>query len=256
MSDQSKRKGITKPITIRRILAFAIDYIFVLLVLQIIATLAFSPTGGRVQSSGPFEIINCQWPPAQEITFPHGDLSISTAGRHIQQSVCTLGLPGIPHARILKVTASQKSGTWTINQTDRVALDSQNRAVWILWLGVFAVPLLGLYRLFTEKHSGQTIGKKWLGIRVTSKQEGSLTTRQAIARNLWLLLPFFAADLVMEGPMLAAPNLILLTPTFGWLTLAVTLLCSIWYSMTIIEIARGNDPIHDKRAGTGVERTK
>ena len=54
--------------------------------------------------------------------------------------------------------------------------------------------------------------------------------------------------------MLGTPNLILLTPTFGWLMLAVILLCAAWYMMTIVVIARGNEPIHDRRAGTVVQR--
>ena len=178
MTDQSGEVGIAKPSMTRRTAAFAIDYLLVLLAIQIFATLAFTATGGRVQSAGPIEIANCRWPPASEITFPHGDLHVPTFGRRIKQTVCTLGLHGTPHDRFLKVTASLKSGTWTIRQTDRVALDPQNRAVWILWLGAFAVPLLWLYRIFTENRSGQTIGKKWLGLRVVSKQEGSLAWRQ------------------------------------------------------------------------------
>lgn len=244
-----------RSVLLKRCIAFVVDYAFVLLVLQIIGTLAFAVTGGRVQADGPLKISSCRWPPTNPFSFPYGRPFVETNGRRFKQSVCVLGLPGLPHARVLAVTASKKSGIWTINQTDRIALDQQNRAVWILWLGVFAVPLLWLYRSVMEHQFGRTLGKRWLGLRVFSTSEPlSLTWMQSSQRNLWLLAPLFVVDLVWEGPMLGLPNLILLTPMASWLILTLIVLCVAWCLWTMIEASGRNGSLHDRRAGTKVVR--
>ena len=234
--------------------AFIIDYLLVLLVIQIIATLAFSVTAGRVQSMGPLQIWSCRWPPELPVSFPYGTIDVSAAEREVQQSVCTHGLPSMPHAHVLQVTASQKTGRWTINQTDRIALDTQGRAVWILWLGAFAIPLLWIYRTLFESRTGQTLGKHWLGLRVSSRQHQLPSWKQSAVRNLWLLLPLLLADMVMEGPMLLLPNLLLLTPAFGWLMFATGVICTIWYAPAAVSTARNIEPLHDRIAGTYVDR--
>ena len=176
---------------------------------------------------GPLQITSCRCPPSQAISFPYGNIDVSTTGREIRQSVCTYGLPSMPHAHVLQVTASQKIGRWTFKQTDRIALDTEGRAVWILWLGAFAIPLLWIYRTLFESRSGQTLRKRWLGVRVSSQQHQLPSWEQSAVRNLWLLLPLLLADMVMEGPMLLLPNLILLPPSYGWLMLATGVICTI-----------------------------
>lgn len=235
--------------------AFVIDYVGVMLVLQLVATIGFAMTGGLVQTDGPLKVSSCRWPPAQPVSFPYGEPFVSIEGRTIEQRVCTLGLPSLPHARVLVVTASQKSGRWTTNQTDRIAIDKHNRAVWILWLGVFGIPLLWFYRSLTEYRSGQTFGKRLLGLRVAADTGGSeLTWQQCSQRNLWLVLPLLFVDLLYGGPMLGIPNLVFLSPALAWPILIVSLSCAVWYLLIIIDVTRRRDPFHDRRSGTSVRR--
>lgn len=238
----------------RRTGSVIVDIAIVLIFLQVIGTIAYFATDGRVQSSGFIRIAQCQWPPAPPaVTYPYGDIYLEPDSGDASQRECFLGVPGMPHAHFIEVTQQKSYGPIKISNQARILLDGQNRAGWILWIGLLGVPLVVAYRAWAESRTGQTIGKRLLGLRVSSPS-GLPTFFAALTRNAMLFAPMFAFDVVSDGWLLLTPNVSALSNAAGWAAFAVYCVYAGWYATAMFQIWKDKNTFYNQYVGVTVRR--
>lgn len=238
----------------RRAIAFVIDCATVALVLQVLAMGLYGTTGGRVQSEGIFRVTECHWPPKEgDVTFPYGELTAPDHITSLSQKVCRASLFGIDQAHYLVASAQENYGGLTVTTTATILLDDAGRAVRVLWLDAFFLPLLLLLRVPGERRTGQSPGKRVMGIRVKGAA-GPPTAGESLKRNLLLLAPLMSSFVPLDLVTLASPNLIMLSSAVPVIAGVLALVGLAWTILLIFQTASRRTAIHDSFAGTAVVR--
>lgn len=130
-------------------------------------------------------------------------------------------------------------------------------AILVPWSVLVAFSFLA-YSIGLHARSGQTVGKRAMGIRVLSLDETPLTLRQAIRRDSPLLVLtavqvlLSVGRLIRGGPVLFADSSTL--STVEWLLASANL---IWFCLELITTLtnRKRRALHDFIAGSVVVRT-
>lgn len=233
----------------RRLIASFIDYLVVLVPIYALVAALFVLTDGGVKGS-----FWLNWRICQSGTV-HGDPSLA----RYNWQVCKTSVFGLP-------VAQWALGTTSEAQTERnsaisIDLDPQgNFRSAALDMGFLEMLVLATYLLLMELKSGQSLGKRVMAITVHDQDDKSrigLPTQKAARRQAMKLLGPLC--MTLTGGWFAfrawgnAPGV---AQAFSWLEIAgayaAFVLALIWPIWIAISIALGNEPIHDRFAGTTV----
>lgn len=239
----------------RRVGALLIDFIIILVPLQIVVAMLFAMSNGSVQGSFGIVSRTCQ----SVAQVPSG-LEPSPPADANTFTECRIGLFGLPTARSLAVGTVKQDGNTTTGSYITYSLDADGKPVDAFNTDLIAILAVIAYLIAMERRSGATIGKRTLGIRTvptgTPGQIG-LSLRQAVTRQaaMWIgmvpaLIFMFVVLFFIEDPLAAMQ-------TRGYWTMfafaaAVELAWLIWI---IVSVSKKRDPIYDRIAGTSVLRT-
>lgn len=233
----------------RRFIASFIDYLVVLIpIFALVATL-FSLTDGGVKGS-----FWLNWRICQEGTL-HGNPSLT----RYNWQVCRTSVFGLTVAEWAVGTTSdaQTEGSSAIS-IDLDPLGNFRSAA--MDAGFLEMLVLTTYLFLMELKSGQSLGKRVMTIMVHDQDDKSrvgLPVQKAMRRQAMKLLG--PLSMALTGGWFAfrawgnAPGV---AQDFSWLEItgayAAFVLALIWPIWIAISIALGNEPIHDRFAGTTV----
>ena len=150
---------------LRRIFALLIDIVVVGSILHAIGTVAYSLTGGLVQSAGVVRVSTCETspsPPSGIVVPPEFG---ANAFAHCRHSL--FGLQSAHTLSVARVTPTGVRSTHSVFYT--IMLDHNGRPIRGIWLDVLWLPLLIVYRAIFESSFGATAGKWLLGERVVDQ---------------------------------------------------------------------------------------
>lgn len=233
----------------RRLIASFIDYLIVLIpVYALVAALFLLTDGG---AKGSFWL---NWKICQSGTV-HGDPSLA----RYNWQVCRTSVFGLPVAQwAVGTTSETQAGKSSAVSID---LDPQgNFRSTALDVGFLEMLILATYLFYMELKSGQSVGKRVMAIQVHDQDDKSrigLSVQKAGRRQAVKLLG--PLSMTLTGGWFAfqawgnAPGV---AQDFSWLEIAgayaAFALALIWPTWIAISIALGNEPIHDRFAGTTV----
>jgi hypothetical protein len=231
----------------RRLFASLIDYLVVLIPIFSLVAALYLLTDGGVKGS-----FWLNWRICQAGTV-HGNPSLA----HYDWQVCKTSVFGFPVADWAVGTSSQSGEATSISMD----LDPHgNFRPYELDLGFLDLPVLAIYLFVMELTSGQAIGKRVLALVVHDDQDRhrvSLPLQKAVRRQAMKFLGVLPVTL--SGVWFAfrawgyAPGL---SPDFSRLEIvfayAVLVPAFIWPIWIALSVALGNEPIHDRFAGTTV----
>lgn len=233
----------------RRLFAALIDYLVVLIPLFTLAAVLFQLTDGGVK--GHFWL---NWRLCQEATV-HGNPSLE----HYKWQVCRTSLLGFPVAEwaVGTITDTQSVAAPAVS----IDLDQKgNFRSTALDLGFVELLVLATYLLVMETTSGRSVGKRALTLVVRDEYDWhrrGLSMQKAVRRQGVKFLG--TVPFVLTGAWFAFQSWgsdPVVTSTYSRLefvgafaALAVALIWPAWIGLSI---ALGNEPIHDRIAGTTV----
>ncbi|MGC4026153.1 MAG: RDD family protein [Mesorhizobium sp.] len=230
----------------RRFSALILDFLLVAVPVQIVVAIAFSLTGGAVQTQFGVHFTACNVVEA----LPAG---VELPNDYDEFKTCTVSLLGMPNAKFFSAQKNTKDGeTYTV--TFPLKADGTPRDVTdVSWMATLA---LFLYLVLMEAHRGTTFGKRQLGIRVYDIDDlGRMRIGfvKAAKRKLIMVSPvifLLCLSTVLAPESLAELERSLFNP-IPWIFFAMTMLFYIWI---IVSVVRMVDPIYDRLAGTTVRR--
>ncbi|WP_214470813.1 RDD family protein [Mesorhizobium sp. dw_380] len=233
----------------RRLFASLIDYLIVLIALYSLIAILFLTTDGGVKGS-----FWLTWRTCQAATV-HGDASLAP----YNWQVCRTSVFDLAVAEWAVGTSPSSQSA----ETASISIDLDPRGNFrpaALNLGFLELVVLASYLLVMEWTSGQPIGKRVMAIAVhdqDDKERVGLPVRKAFRRQVMKFLG--ALPMTLSGGWYAfqawgsAPGA---TQDFSKLEIAgayaalfLTLVWPIWIAISIV---LGNEPIHDRFAGTTV----
>ncbi|MFA6156714.1 RDD family protein [Mesorhizobium sp.] len=233
----------------RRFLASFIDYLVVLIPLYFLAAGLFALTDGGVKGHFWLFLRICM---SAKV---HGGPSLE----RYDWQVCRSSLFGFPVANWAVGTAKETQSA----KPETVSIDLNSKGNFrpaALDLGFLQVPALAIYLLLMEMASGQSVGKQALVLVVYDEndwQRRGLPLQKAFRRQVIKFLGAF--PLVLTGAWSvfqtwgSVPGP---APSYSWLEIVTAFvafgLALIWPLWIGISIALGNEPIHDRLAGTTV----
>jgi uncharacterized RDD family membrane protein YckC len=240
----------------RRLLAFIIDMVVVLIPLQIVVAILFAQTNGAIQGSFGLKFNAC----AHVEKLPDGLQPPPPSGYNFIID-CRTSLLGFEVARNLTVgketqTGNTRSGVFVTYPlgADGMPKDNVFYANWIAILILFA------YLVFMETRSGVTFGKRCVDVRAIDLADLSqvgLPVRKAVTRQLAKMIgsiPAFVVLLILYANVGGVEDMqrTLGSPWFKVVSIGGSLLGVAWLLWIVVSLARKNDPIYDRLAGTSV----
>lgn len=240
----------------RRFAAFIIDFLIVLVPLQIAVAILFAMTNGSIQGS--FGIVSrvCQplaQAPAGLVPPPPADANTATE--------CESSFFGLPTSRDLTIGTVQQEGNTTTGLYYTYSLDGDgkpNNAVQTDWIAILA---LLAYLIAMEHRTGATIGKRALGLRAVPTHAPSqigLSLKQAAIRNFAQFIGMVPALLVLFIFLFVAMDpLTAMESSSFWTLFTIAIIIQLaWVIWIIVSVSNKRDPIYDRIAGTSVLRTR
>ncbi|WP_137932978.1 RDD family protein [Mesorhizobium comanense] len=235
----------------RRLLASLIDYLVVFVALYALVAALFLMTDGAVKGS-----FWLNWRTCQSASLRGTDDPVLS---RYDWQVCATSFFGLPVARWAAGTSTdpQSKAATTLS----IDLDSKgNFRTAALDLGFLQVLVLAAYLLLMEGAFSRSLGKGVLALFVHDESDWhreGLGLRKAVRRQVVKFLGYLPATLV--GAFFAfqawktAPATLL---DYSRLEIAVAFIAAalafLWSCWVALSIAFGNEPIHDRVAGTTV----
>lgn len=242
----------------RRLLAFIIDMAVVLIPLQIVVTILFAQTNGAIQGSfGALRSTTCT--PVK--TLPEMLQPAPPAGYNFILDCKTGLVHGFETSRSLTVGKETQTGDTrsTVSVTYPLGADGKpkDNVFYVNWL---AILILFAYLVFMESRSGVTFGKRCVDVRAIDLADSAqvgLPVRKAVTRQLAKLIgsiPAFSVLLVLYANVGGVEDMqaILGTPWFRFVSIGGWLIGAAWLLWIVVSLARKDDPIYDRLAGTAV----
>ncbi len=233
----------------RRFLASFIDYLVVLIPLYFLVAGLFALTDGGVKGHFWLFLRTCS---SAKV---HGGPSLE----RYDWQVCKSSLFGFPVADWAVGTAKETQSA----RPETVSIDLNSKGNFrptALDLGFLQVPALAIYLLLMEMASGRSVGKRALVLVVYDEndwQRRGLPLRKAFRRQVIKFLGTF--PVVLTGAWFAFQtwgSFPRPAPSYAWfefvpalVAIGLSLVWPVWIGITI---ALGNEPIHDRVAGTTV----
>lgn len=255
----------------RRAVCEFIDVNCVIVLLQIVGVLAYSLTGGVVQSRvGVAMKLSCSDAKIPDVVLEEKYYTVGATAEISPQVpgklLCELSAFGLPQARWITVTQLSderfhkiyvsKGRATPVTSRDQ-AIDAQGRNAPYLNLGLLLFPLFFLWRILVEGKGNRTPGRRIMRIRLMT-QDGSAPTYGRIAERyayqagpsvlmgLITLLSFLAMSSYLRQNQ--ASSISDFIPAMIVLILPV-LATSIW---ALFDVIKRRDTYYDRAAGTCV----
>jgi len=238
------RAGIT-----RRVSAFLIDLVLVMLLTQALVACIYGLSGGRVQDSSAF-VKECL--PAKQR--PAG-MSLPAAFIPTGEAICTAYLMTKPVARYYVFEHRIPGSPW--KQTIGFPLDSNDQPIKAFDLTLVQWPLLALLRWAFESHGWRSPGRSAAGLLVSSSRHaaGNIWNRELAKRYLvFAAAALPAVVFAAVGVCAAWSDLPVLSAVMLWLTGIAGWLPSIALVAAAIAISKQRDAFYDQAAGTRIVR--
>ncbi len=235
----------------RRFLAFLIDFVIVVVPMQIVVAILFTATSGHVQMTDGLTYRFCS--PVQAIP----DLTSPPPAQSNAASLCDTYFLGARTARNLIVARVTREGHVTHSVWRSYMVDASGRPIKGLSLTNIPIAILALYMIAMESARGATLGDRALGLRVARSADSGRSRAsfwRVTARYLALALggaPAALTALYFTGG--SDPDKIDSAGLFFWLA-ASGVFALLWYGTALVQIVRKRDPIFDRIAGTAMLR--
>jgi hypothetical protein len=240
----------------RRALAFFIDLLAIVAVLQVTALALFPLSNGYVQfSGGPFYALNCEY--LERV--PEG---VSTPAGFDANSItdCEQRLLGLPTSRTLSVGRISRDGFMLKEVQIRYRLDAEGKPVGGLPLDIFVLPLLIALRFGLDRIGGRvfagSIGRRICRVRLSSALDGRYPPPAAAVTWRYVALALPLAPIWIWSAFAAlAPGPELVDPTLYWVFWIVTGIPLLIAALEAADaIIRRSDAFYDRFAQTSVLR--
>lgn len=228
----------------RRLGALILDCIVLTALVQAAALVLYPLSDGRLQANGLLRFVDCR-----AVTQVPAGVTVPAEYSASGIKACRISLLGLEFAHYLEAApleTSESTDPW------RLPLDRNGAAASVLSLDVLVLPLLMLWRAFTDGRSERTLGRKAAALTVTTSDGGQPSFGTAMLRQalLWwpalLSLPFDAGATFSGGLRIPAGGFELTTTDIlGFATF-------VWLVVAIVMIVRRTDPLYDRWAGTKV----
>lgn len=238
--------GVVRAGLLKRTGALLVDLMLAAFVVQAAAAVAFSLTGGRVQSlEGLIRFDSCL--PVKQL--PSG-LTLPPGFRLDSLTACTRRLIAFPTSRTLTADEVTRSGNATTIRRMTWSLDAEGRVVAATRLDSLLGPLMIVLRLLFDlfgRSPGRRLCRQWLVPADDAADAHGPAARGRIVRRYayfgLAVVPSFVADLAFPG---AAGGLAVLLRV----VLAGIAICAV--VIAALAIAFGRDAFYDRAAGTHV----
>lgn len=239
----------------RRLLAFVIDTIIVMLPFQLLAAVLFAMTAGMVQMQSGF-FSSCEHGGRDQISEELRPLAPRDSNFI---TVCRTTLLGATTGRTLTVGRATREGNLTTTVTMSYMQDKEGSIVkgtdigWIFYL------TLMIYLVAMISNSGKTLGGRAVRLRVidtTNPDAREVPLRKVLIRYLVMLIGvvpgavFYGYQYWSKGGIADAMFTTEAFPVFA----AAVVFSGLWALALTIQIAKKIDPIYDRAAGTAVIR--
>jgi hypothetical protein len=237
----------------RRLVSTVIDAIVVIVPFQVLAAILFAVTTGGIQmNSGLFRVCApaTTVPKALDPPPPH-DSNFATA--------CHVSLFGATTGATLIVGRTTREGNVTTTVSQGYMLDANGKPIhgtsidWIVQLAFL------VYLIVVVWKTGRTLGARALGVKVVNAvQPGppGVPLGQVVIRYLSMAIGFvpMLAVLIYERIVSGGSADAMFTQGFFYWFMAAGALALLWSLVLIVQIARKQDPVYDRLAGTAVLR--
>lgn len=225
----------------QRLGALFVDFIVLTAVIQVAAFVLYPLSNGRLQADGLVRMVNCQ-----SIAAAPAGVTVPAEFAAGPLKDCRVGLLGLEYGHYLEVEGSSGDDPW------KAQLDRSGNAAAVLSLDMLMLPLLMLWRAFTDGRSAQTLGRRAAGLKVVTGEDGAPGFGTALLRQLFLWWPgLLSLPFDVRSPFSGGFEL-----TGAGFTVDITeilgLTLFVWLVIATIMIARRLDPLHDRWAGTRV----
>lgn len=238
----------------RRLLALFLDFIIIGTPFQIAAAILFATTTGFVQMSGGGLVFKVCEPihrvPAHLVPVPPKDPNFATE--------CRFSFLGLQTGQSLTVGRSEKQGNTTKNVFRTYMVDLQGNPVEGFSLdGYFGLALM-VYLLAMAARRGATLGDKALKIAiidVSAPQRRGIPLLKAFARYCYMLIGAVPAIVLLAFFLWQSSTDIDAAAARMFEFLPIVLIAyAAWVFVLVVQIARKQDPVYDRLAGTAVIR--
>jgi uncharacterized RDD family membrane protein YckC len=245
----------------RRVFAFIIDIFIVAIPFELLVVGLYVQTNGGIQTTSGIALTHC----VSVRTLP-ADLYPSPPANPNFARDCRYYFFDFETAHTLTAGRAERQGnvTTSVWRTYTLGPDGRSRnAISLDWVVFIA---LIVYLVTMERRFGATLGKRFLNIRVITRDDLSsrgIPLRRAIIRQLsqwigaipglslvlFIVVAAYVWDLDRAGDMLREA----MTGNWGWaLLLAAVGLTFVWFLWIIVDVVRKRDPIYGRIAGTAV----
>lgn len=225
----------------RRLGALFVDFIVLSAIIQIAAFVLYPLSNGRLQADGLIRMVNCQ-----SLAAPPAGVTVPQEFAAGPLKDCRIGLLGLEYGHYLEVEPPSGDDPWT------KLLDRNGNAATVLSLDLLMLPLLMLWRAFADGRSSQTLGRQAAGLKVVTGEDGAPGFGTALLRQLFLWwpmllgLPFDVRSPLSGNFEFSGAGFTVNIAEILGLTIFV------WFVIAAVMIARRQDPLHDRWAGTRV----
>jgi uncharacterized RDD family membrane protein YckC len=238
----------------RRWLATLIDIIVVMIPFQVLAAILFAVTAGGVQmNSGLFT--SC----APATTVPK---TLDPPPPHDSNfaNACHVSFFGATTGATLIVGRTTREGTTTTTVSQGYMVDAEGKPIngtsidWIVQLA-FLGYLIGMVW-----KTGRTVGARTVGVRVVDAARPAtpgVPLGRTIIRYLAMVIgviPMFAVLIYQRVAVGGSADAMFTGGFFHWF-MAAGGLAALWILVLIVQIARKQDPVYDRLAGTAALRS-
>ncbi len=232
----------------RRAGAFIADFVIIVVLLQLIAIVAFGASHGRVQTAGGVYARHCDrlnsLPPGAAVTFT------PNFAFH-----CTHTLFGRPTWNALVVGRQTQQGGAITTVSESFMLDTDNAFTRGLDLDHVALLALLLLRWAFDAGLRGSIGRRLCGIRLRAAPATAADGGQSrtIVRYVVFFLPALPLILVQVGSGLFLPNMLADAWTRLYVMAGTGAIALAGMVVAAVQIIRRRDAFYDRAAGTMVE---
>ncbi len=237
---------------LNRFSALFIDVVLLRIVLQVVIMILFALTGGAVQSSFGFNTTSCE----PVTTVPAGlDPPIPADFNSIVE--CRTSLLGFDTERRLVASKAAEGGTEMPSAEKEYYLGADGQPVDAWPVNDAAVLILLAYLVVMDWWQGATFGKQFIRVRTVTTDDPNrigMPIGKAITRQLVLWAPLWLAYLSMAILLFSLGDDQLSAigehPAGTAVLIAVAAITIGWFLWISVQVARKQDPIYDRLAGT------
>jgi hypothetical protein len=237
----------------RRLISTLIDAVIVIVPFQVLAAILFAVTAGGVQmNSGLFTACApaTTVPKALHPPPPH-DSNFATA--------CHVSFFGATTGATLIVGRTTREGTVTKTVTQGYMVDADGKPIqatsidWIVQLAFLGYLIVMVWK------TGKTVGARAVRVKVVNAARPGMPgvpLGQAITRYLAMAIgfvPMFGVLIYQRIAVGGSADAMFTEGFFHWF-MAAGGLAMVWSLVLLVQIARKQDPVYDRLAGTAVLR--